>query len=244
MKTVLCFGDSNTWGYDPEASFGQPFPVRFAHDVRWTGVLARELGTGWRVIEEGQNGRTTVFDDPLVPSRRGLDYLPAAIESHKPLDAEVRAGRLREDLAYQLNVLPLSVPPLRERGDDVALLAHHYFDKFSAERGRRLKGFSRRAMQAMAAHGWPGNVRELVNRIRRAMVLAEGRLIDPVDLGLEQTPEKLIRMPLDEARLNAERDAIAECLQSAGKNVSHAAKQLRISRMTLYRLMAKHRISA
>ncbi len=89
MKTVLCFGDSNTWGYDPEASFGQPFPVRFAHDVRWTGVLARELGTGWRVIEEGQNGRTTVFDDPLVPSRRGLDYLPAAIESHKPLDAVV-----------------------------------------------------------------------------------------------------------------------------------------------------------
>ncbi len=89
MKTVLCFGDSNTWGYDPEASFGQPFPVRFAHDVRWTGVLARELGTGWRVIEEGQNGRTTVFDDPLAPCRRGLDYLPAALESHKPLDAVV-----------------------------------------------------------------------------------------------------------------------------------------------------------
>ena len=164
--------------------------------------------------------------------------------THVDLEAAVASGAFRKDLYYRLNVLPLSVPPLRERGDDVALLAHHYFDKFSAERGRRLRGFSRRAMQAMAAHGWPGNVRELVNRIRRAMVLAEGRLIDPVDLGLEQTPEKLIRMPLDEARLNAERDAIAECLQSAGKNVSHAAKQLRISRMTLYRLMAKHRISA
>lgn len=89
MKTVLCFGDSNTWGYDPDASFGTPFPVRHPHDVRWTGVLARELGAGWRVIEEGQNGRTTVFADPHTPYRKGLDYLPAALESHKPLDAVV-----------------------------------------------------------------------------------------------------------------------------------------------------------
>lgn len=89
MKTVLCFGDSNTWGYDPDASFGTPFPVRHPHDVRWTGVLARELGAGWRVLEEGQNGRTTVFADLLVPHRKGLDYLPAVLESHKPLDAVV-----------------------------------------------------------------------------------------------------------------------------------------------------------
>lgn len=89
MKTVLCFGDSNTWGYDPDASFGSSFPLRHPYDVRWTGVLARELGAGWRVVEEGQNGRTTVFEDPLVPHRRGRDYLPAALESHKPLDAVV-----------------------------------------------------------------------------------------------------------------------------------------------------------
>ena len=89
MKTVLCFGDSNTWGYDPDASFGSPFPLRHPHDVRWTGVLARELGADWRVIEEGQNGRTTVFEDPHTPCRKGLDYLPAALESHKPLDVVV-----------------------------------------------------------------------------------------------------------------------------------------------------------
>ena len=89
MKSVLCFGDSNTWGYDPDASLASPFPIRHPHDVRWTGVLARELGAGWRVIEEGQNGRTTVFEDPLTPHRKGLDYLPAALESHKPLDAVV-----------------------------------------------------------------------------------------------------------------------------------------------------------
>jgi lysophospholipase L1-like esterase len=89
MKTVLCFGDSNTWGYDPDASLASPFPVRHPHDVRWTGVLARELGAGWRVIEEGQNGRTTVFSDPLSPHCRGLDHLPVSLQSHKPLDAVV-----------------------------------------------------------------------------------------------------------------------------------------------------------
>ncbi len=89
MKTVLCFGDSNTWGYDPVATAGSPFVVRHAHDVRWTGVLARELGDGFRVIEEGQNGRTTVHDDPFMPARNGRDYLPACLETHKPIDLVV-----------------------------------------------------------------------------------------------------------------------------------------------------------
>jgi len=87
MKTILCFGDSNTWGYDPDASVGSPFPRRHPLETRWTGVLARELGAEWRVIEEGQNGRTTVFEDPFNAYRVGRDYLPAALESHKPLDA-------------------------------------------------------------------------------------------------------------------------------------------------------------
>ncbi|HRZ60135.1 MAG TPA: sigma-54 dependent transcriptional regulator [Rubrivivax sp.] len=161
------------------------------------------------------------------------------------LEGAVAGGAFRKDLYYRLNVLPLSVPPLRERGGDVQLLAEHFFHKFSGDRSRRLRGFSKRAMAALLAHDWPGNVRELINRIRRAMVLADGRLITPADLGLaaaaEIAPQQL---PLDEARLHAEREAIAESLLSAGKNVTHAAKQLRISRMTLYRLMAKHRLSA
>ncbi len=160
------------------------------------------------------------------------------------LEAAVASGAFRKDLFYRLNVLPLSVPPLRERGEDIKLLAQHFFQKYASDRGCRLKGFSRRALIAMAAHEWPGNVRELINRIRRAMVLAEGRLITPADLGLEHFDSSLIRVPLDEARMNAERHAISKSLQSAGKNVSFAAKQLRVSRMTLYRLMAKHGIGA
>jgi lysophospholipase L1-like esterase len=89
MKTVLCFGDSNTWGYDPEASFGAPFPRRHPREVRWTGVLAAELGPEWQVIEEGQNGRTTVHEDPFGPARNGLTYLPACLESQQPLDVVV-----------------------------------------------------------------------------------------------------------------------------------------------------------
>jgi len=88
MKTVLCFGDSNTWGFMPE-SISLPCPERHPHDVRWTGILARELGTSFRVIEEGQNGRTTVHDDPFALARNAKTVLPAILESHKPLDLVV-----------------------------------------------------------------------------------------------------------------------------------------------------------
>ncbi len=85
MKTILCFGDSNTWGFIPE-SITESHPRRHPRDVRWTGVLARELGSGVHIIEEGQNGRTTVHDDPFATSRNAKPVLPAILESHKPLD--------------------------------------------------------------------------------------------------------------------------------------------------------------
>ena len=87
MHNILCFGDSNTWGYDPAATATAPMPVRHALEVRWTGVMATDLGPGYRVIEEGQNGRTTVHEDPTAwASRNGRTYLPACLESQKPLD--------------------------------------------------------------------------------------------------------------------------------------------------------------
>jgi lysophospholipase L1-like esterase len=80
MKTILCYGDSNTWGYDPLTR------ARFPPDVRWTGVLAACLGLDYRVIEEGLNGRTTRWDDPIETDRDGLAYLRPCVESHQPLD--------------------------------------------------------------------------------------------------------------------------------------------------------------
>lgn len=160
------------------------------------------------------------------------------------LEAAVLGKGFREDLYYRLNVLPLQVPPLRERVQDVPLLAHHFFERFGGDKPARLKGFSRRALLAMQSHDWPGNVRELMNRVRRAMVLAEGRLIQPSDLGLEERrAAQAGREELDEARVEAERSAIRISLQHSGRNISEAARRLGVSRMTLYRLMAKHGIS-
>lgn len=85
MKTILCYGDSNTWGFIPE-SITEAFPRRHPREVRWTGVLQRELGPEFHVIEEGQNGRTTVHDDAINLHRNGRTYLPACLESHKPID--------------------------------------------------------------------------------------------------------------------------------------------------------------
>ncbi|MEP7099699.1 MAG: sigma-54 dependent transcriptional regulator [Burkholderiales bacterium] len=162
--------------------------------------------------------------------------------THVDLDKAVAAGTFREDLFYRLNVVPLRVPSLRERLTDVGMLAEHFFEQFAAEKGPQLKGFSRRALVAMGEHQWPGNVRELINRVRRAMVMAEGRLIGPADLGLEEREETRAWDALEEARTRAERGAISVSLQQAGRNVTEAAKQLGVSRMTLYRLMAKHGI--
>ena len=85
MAVIVAFGDSNTWGYDPAAG------ARFPPDVRWTGVMRRELGDSHSVIEEGLNGRTTVFEDPIEPDRRGADYLPPCLRSHAPLDLVIIA---------------------------------------------------------------------------------------------------------------------------------------------------------
>ena len=163
--------------------------------------------------------------------------------SHVNLKGAVAQGLFREDLYYRLNVLPIEVPPLRERKSDLPLLAEHFFQVYSAEKGAHVKGFSSKAMRAMEQHDWPGNVRELINCIRRAMVLADGRLITPADLNLADDSAPFNGDALVESRVRAERDAICVSLANAGKNVTHAARDLGVSRMTLYRLLAKHNIT-
>ena len=165
--------------------------------------------------------------------------------SHVNLQRAVADGMFREDLYYRLNVLPLEVPPLRERPGDVDALAAHFFHAFAHDKASRLKGFSAAALRAMRNHCWPGNVRELINRIRRAMVLADGRLVSARDLGLADSGtgnETSARPALGASREGAERAAILASLQRCGGNVTHAARELAISRMTLYRQMAKHGI--
>lgn len=165
--------------------------------------------------------------------------------SHVDLQQAVAGGQFREDLYYRLNVLPLTVPPLRERRADLAALAEQFFHTYAAEKSPRLKGFSGAARRALREHAWPGNVRELSNRVRRALVLAEGRLIGPADLGLPGAREGAPgAVQLGDTRSLAERAAIVASLERSGGNVTHAARELAVSRMTLYRQMAKHGIAS
>jgi DNA-binding NtrC family response regulator len=165
--------------------------------------------------------------------------------SHVDLQQAVLAGQFREDLYYRLNVLPLTVPPLRERRDDLVALAEQFFHAHAADKSARLKGFSGAARRALREHTWPGNVRELINRVRRALVLAEGRLIGPHDLGLPGPGQGIGEgAQLGDLRSVAERAAIVASLERSGGNVTHAARELAVSRMTLYRQMAKHGIAS
>ncbi|MFC5460754.1 sigma-54 dependent transcriptional regulator [Massilia niabensis] len=159
--------------------------------------------------------------------------------SHVNLQQAVARGDFREDLYYRLSVLPVTVPSLRERRADLVELAEHFFHLHAADKSPRLKGFSNRALAAMAAHGWPGNVRELINRVRRALVMADGKWIEPDDLDLV-LPSPPIEAVLDDARCSSERHAIRTCLDRSGQNVSRAARDLGVSRTTMYRLLAKH----
>jgi two-component system, NtrC family, response regulator HydG len=160
--------------------------------------------------------------------------------SHVQLAEAVAAGRFREDLFYRLNVLPITVPSLRERLSDVPVLAQHFLQHCMADQNRRrVEGFCRRALAAMMAHPWPGNVRELYNRVQRAVVMTDQRLITPEDMGLT-APAENVGIGLEAIRTLAERDAISLTLGRVGRNVTHAARELGISRMTLYRLIDKH----
>lgn len=163
--------------------------------------------------------------------------------THVDLEKAVSEGRFREDLYYRLNVLNLRMPSLAERENDIEVLARYFFKKFSDQTTTRIKGFSQEALRRLHRHAWPGNVRELINRIRRAMVMCEGRLITPVDLGLERRLSNRRIMTLAEARAIAEKETILRTLRQAKGNVSQAAIQLGISRPTLYRLMEKYKIS-
>ncbi len=162
--------------------------------------------------------------------------------SNVNLQQAVDAGKFREDLFYRLNVLPIVVPPLRERREDIEPLASHFLEVFGKERKTRLNGFTTEAIQAMLSHAWPGNVRELINRIRRAIVTTDGRMISAQDLNLE-SQILLKNDDLANVRISAEREAIFNCLIRTGRNKTRAAQDLGVSRMTLYRLMEKHGIN-
>lgn len=161
--------------------------------------------------------------------------------TNQNLEEAVKANRFREDLYFRLAVVKIALPPLRDRDSDVIELAQHLVQAFSKELKKPPKKFSREALEAMRRHGWPGNVRELQNRVKRALVLADGPVIGPSELELE-TPEGDLppASTLKEAREALEREILINALHENDGNVSKTAKALGISRPTLYDLMSRH----
>ncbi|MCU1763549.1 sigma-54 dependent transcriptional regulator [Pseudomonas sp. 14P_8.1_Bac3] len=233
----------------------------FGHEKgAFTGAHQRKIG---RI--EAANGGTLFLDEigdlPLELQANLLRFLqekhiervggsqPIPVDvrvlaaTHVDLEAAIEKKRFREDLYYRLNVLQVVTAPLRERNGDLSMLANHFSHFYSHETGRRPRSFSEDALIALGKHDWPGNVRELANRVRRGLVLAEGRQIEARDLGL--ISHHAIAAPmgtLEDYKHRAERQALCDVLNRHSDNLSIAAKVLGISRPTFYRLLHKHQI--
>ncbi len=227
----------------------------------FTGALKRNIGK----IEAAQGG--TVFLDeigdlPVETQVHLLRFLQEKtiqrIGAHEQiavnarivaatnidLAAAVTERRFREDLYYRLNVLPVSLPRLCDRGDDILLLAKFFLKLFGEELGGKTFELAPEAEHYIMTHTWPGNVRELIACLRRGVVMATGATIHISDLGIVTRIAGKIGLPegLSKARGDAKSAALRKTLEEQKFNISRSARELRISRVTLYRLLEKHQI--
>jgi two-component system, NtrC family, nitrogen regulation response regulator NtrX len=164
--------------------------------------------------------------------------------TNKDLTAEIRAARFREDLYFRLNVIPIFVPPLRDRAEDIPRLAEHFMAELAREYGRRPKKLDPSAAAALQMYRWPGNVRELRNVIERMMIMVPGDTITAADLPFLDSAALAIAeggagaaLPLHEARERFERDYILRALSAQHGNISRTAEALGVERSNLYRKM-------
>ncbi len=165
--------------------------------------------------------------------------------THRALPELIEAGDFREDLYYRINEATVVVPPLRERQGDSLLLARAFLERFATELKRPIKGFMPQAIEAIEAYDWPGNVRELENRVKRAVIMADGAQVSLDDLELPTQDETTDQEPfnLREVREKAESQAILRALARTDGNVSKTAELLGVTRPTLYNLMKKYGVS-
>lgn len=232
----------------------------FGHEKgAFTGAHAQKKGR----IEFAEGG--TLFLDeigelPLNLQVKLLRFLQEKtlerVGGHKTLEIDVRVlaatnrdlkqriaeGMFREDLYYRLSVVSICSPPLREREGDLLLLSRAFIQQFCEETGKKVKGLTKDTTKAMTAYNWPGNIRELENKIKRAVVMAEGPSLTVDDLELTH-PNKLAPLPrLKDAKDRLERDLIQTALGRTGGNITHAASALGISRQSFHDILSKHKI--
>jgi two-component system, NtrC family, response regulator len=160
--------------------------------------------------------------------------------TNQDLQALIASQRFRQDLYFRIGEISVRLPPLRERGADVIVLAHSFLRKFAAATGQSKRGFTDDALAALQAHAWPGNVRELENKVKSAMIVAEGAFITPADMGLSAPDGASSGLNLKEVRARAERQAVMQALQTTAGNIARAAELLGVTRPTLYDLIERH----
>ena len=226
----------------------------------FTGAVARNKGK----FELAHGG--TLFLDEIgdISPKLQLDLLRVLEERHfyrlggtvpivvdlriiaatnRDLRRAIEEGTFRDDLYYRLNVIPIRLPPLRERREDIPLLIEHFIERLSIETGRHVEGVSREALELLMAHSWPGNVRELRNVLERGVVVGSGSIVEASDLGLTPSTSYTHEVTNAPASLEEmERRHISEILQRTGGNVSQAARILNIDRATLYSKIRKYQL--
>jgi len=230
----------------------------------FTGAVKSNVGK----IELAQGGTLfldEVGDIPLPLQVKLLRFLqervieriggrqPIAVDTrivcatHQDLDAMTADGRFREDLYYRLAEIVVKIPSLAERSGDAVLLARHFVNRFGRELNPGVQTLSADAIDAVDAYSWPGNVRELENRIKRAVIMADGKSVTTADLDLPskaRADEDALPINLRSAREVADRKAIRQAMSRSDNNISGAAKLLGISRPTLYDLLKQYRLQA
>lgn len=177
----------------------------------------------------------------------GRETIPVDVRviaaTNKDLKEEIAQGRFREDLFYRLGVVTIRMPPLREREGDAILLAKTFLQTYSLNYRKAVRGFRADALDAIAAYEWPGNVRELENRVKRAVVMCEGKIVVPSDLELDASREAAVSKSLRQVREEAEKLHVKKALDKHDGNISRAARELGVSRPTFHDLMRKYRFS-
>jgi two-component system NtrC family response regulator len=232
--------ESELFGYEKGAFTGavKQTPGKIEHASGGTFFLD-EIGD----MPQALQGKLLRFLQERVVDRiGGHNSIPVDVRvicaTHHDLDRAIKDGSFREDLYYRVSEVVIPVPALRERETDAVVLAQVFLDRFSKENGRDFRGFTDAALESIEGYNWPGNVRELENRVKRAVILAEGKQITAQDLGFEDESVPL-SLDLRSARESAERSVIQRALLVNNNNMSHAAKTLGVSRPSLYNLMNK-----
>jgi len=174
-------------------------------------------------------GRESINIDARIVAATNIDLAQAMAQ-----------GRFREDLYYRLNTITVQIPPLKDRGGDIILLADRFLSRIADGAEKKIAGFTKEAKISIERYHWPGNVRELENRIKRAVAMADGSRITPEDLELDSPHVGYSGHTLKDAREAIERDLIQRTLQKTGGNITRAASELGISRPTLHELLARY----